>query len=162
MKRSTKVITIFISIIALIIIAFLYYFRSKYSWEETYRYSVKEPYDTYVVTQVLKNNHQKSKLHIITDASDSGLATYRGTELNYIFIGDYYYSDSAKISSLFEFAARGNNVFISCNTVPYFLREQLNEECDSLLTNSGNRASIAFNRLRSASYSASVIFGASS
>jgi hypothetical protein len=134
MTRSNKVITIFVSSIAILLIVLLFVFRSKYNWMETYKSSGKEPYDTYVITQMLKNNKQKSKLHIIADASDSALEAYRGTDLNYVFIGDYYYSDSVKINSLFEFTARGNNVFISCNSVPYFLWDQLNEKCDTPLT----------------------------
>jgi hypothetical protein len=131
MNKDTKII---IGVIILLVIGgFLLWLFSDnaISWEESYDSKGKNPYDTYVITEMLKKNAHYARVHFINDATENNLGEYAGRNLNYVFIGDRLYSDSAKINQLIEFVERGNNAFISANAIPNYLKRIIRYECES-------------------------------
>lgn len=124
-NRKTYIILGVAAILLLLFFAFFYNKEKKYNWTEDYKED-KKPYGTHVIFELLKDQCPDSLFHVI----DQPLNEYfPGTDsvdypynANYILIGEGMYWDSLEIQSILDFAAMGNNVFISSKDIPFLLK----------------------------------------
>jgi len=113
--------------VAVVLIGLMIYFNSdgldKYHWRQTYDTDEKQPYDTYIIYNLIKNSTEPEDF--INSKSSFKHFQWDSTEvLNYIFIGEqaYYSEDDRK--TLLGFVKNGNNVFISQEYMDNLLYDQ--------------------------------------
>lgn len=127
MGKNKTAIVILIGALALVLAVYLWYSnieKPKHNWYETYKNDKKEPYDTFVISELLEKYFPENKFSVIRKPLHESLP--RSTGNNYVFIGSGMYLDSLSELKLLEFAKRGNNVFLSMPTIPYFIEDTLN------------------------------------
>ena len=117
MKNSlVKYSVIILSLAAVLVI--LYYFFNKQSWERTYKSEEKNPYDTFLIHELLFEKFDKKFNRDYKLISDSSIKEFNRGNLNYVFIGKQLFQDSTEQSNLMAFVAEGNTAFISVNYIP--------------------------------------------
>jgi hypothetical protein len=131
MKKNSKILSILLVVIAIGIIIYLNLIKKSYNWDESYDPGGKDPYDTYAITEMLKNNSRGSKLHIISDATDSTFSDSRGLNVNYVFIGNELWADSTRVNKILDFVGRGNTAFVSAEEIPVELVKIITDECET-------------------------------
>lgn len=104
-------------------IAALYYFFNQDSWEKKYKSDEKNPFDTYLIHELLFNKFNKNLNRDYKLISDSSVKEFNDANLNYVFIGRQLFQDSAEQSNLLAFVAQGNTAFISAAYIPQLLYE---------------------------------------
>ena len=86
MKNSlVKNSVIILSLAAVLVI--LYYFFNKQSWERTYKSEEKNPYDTFLIHELLFEKFDKKFNRDYKLISDSSIKEFNRGNLNYVFIG---------------------------------------------------------------------------
>ncbi|MFZ7115708.1 MAG: hypothetical protein ACO1G9_10045 [Bacteroidota bacterium] len=110
-----------ITLLICVIIAGLFYFFNRDSWQKTYKSDEKNPYDTFLIHEILFNKFNKSFNRDYKQISDSSIKEFGNGNVNYVFIGKQLFQDSAEQSNLLAFVARGNTAFISVNYIPQIL-----------------------------------------
>jgi len=97
--------------------------RSKFDWRETYDEAEKDPYDTYVIQQLLEDYFPDQPFTILTEnIADKLLSDEPGT---YVFIGEAQLMDSAAMNSLLHFVETGHTAFIASRMLPPDLQDEL-------------------------------------
>lgn len=109
---------------AVLLIALLILYPGGNNWTETLRTNAEEPYDLSVFQALLDSSTSKP-LVVSEDPVTEELSKYYG--YNYFFLGSRAILDSADISALFEFAERGNAVFLCTPDIP----QTFFDECDN-------------------------------
>lgn len=102
--------------------------QRNFSWRETYDQNSKEPYGAYIFYELLKDRYSADNFMVSDDTLANKLPledALTDEKMAYIFVGAAMYLDSNSVESLFNFAAGGNDVFISSKTIPYYLMEYL-------------------------------------
>ena len=124
-KRTFTNILVTLAVLALIPIGFgVYtYLTNQYiDWNETYQVDSKEPYNNYMVFNLLKS-YKADKEFVFVD----NLLTERLAEeeiknakepISYIFVGSTPFLLSDEIDSLMSFVAKGKTAFFAANTIP--------------------------------------------
>lgn len=120
-------IAILILALVLGLIAWFVFTRdNEHHWIETYFPNKKEPYDTYVIHEQLKNGLGESKFNTISDTIyREVLATNDSNPSSIVFIGNEMFLDSAETDFFLKYVERGNSAFLSCNYFPQELIEFL-------------------------------------
>ena len=85
------------------------------SWNETYRYDKQEPFDLYVLYELLAARDEPFTL--LKDSS-SLRQLDEVTGSNYVFVGSYPYFQEEDVTRLLDYVERGNTVFLAASTVP--------------------------------------------
>ena len=126
MNRKTVIILIILILAGILGLLIYNYISSKipkYKWTESYGYKSDEPYGCKLLynllseeTEVVRLNKSLKKQLPLTD---------RNT--NYLFIGNYYNSDSAEVELLMKYVANGNKAFIFTTSYPNQILEKLTE-----------------------------------
>lgn len=127
MGKNKTAIIILISALALILVAYFWYSnieKPKYKWYETYRNDGKQPYDTYLISEMLEKYFPQKKFTVLRKPLHTSLPQ-RTKDANYVFIGTGMYLDSLSEIKLLEFVARGNNAFLSIPEIPYSIQDTL-------------------------------------
>ncbi|MEM7105570.1 MAG: hypothetical protein AAF502_20700 [Bacteroidota bacterium] len=137
MKNYQRSIFIIVGLLA--VVALLYFVfqkdREKYNWGEYYSKDGKDPYDTYVISEMLKSYFPDETFKSIGkgDEFSETLPIDAEEAINYVFIGDHLHLDSTEKEALVSFVENGNNAFIASNTLPGdFIPRLYADECESL------------------------------
>lgn len=126
-KNNIPIIIILIVVLGLGVGIYFWYTnkeKPKHSWYETYKNDKKEPYDTYIIAEMLEKYFPENKFNVIRRPLHESLP--RNTGNNYIFIGSGMFIDSLSESKLLKYVARGNNAFLSIPNIPYIIEDTLN------------------------------------
>ena len=115
-------------VLALLACAGLLYFalsNSGNDWRETYYPDSKEPYNTWLLRELLQEDYQ-DKFIVIDSAFSKGLSLDTlHPNATYLFIGDRAYYDSLETNFLLDFVAAGRTAFIATNSLPGRLSDTL-------------------------------------
>lgn len=129
MSSATKTFLITSLSVISVIAVIIYYLEHRLNWSENYRMESKNPYGTQVIFTLLKENHPDN-FHLIKESTDIQLKDFRSVNMNYVFIGSNYNPDDQEINDLLFFIGRGNNAFISANSLPQYLTDLfIGENC---------------------------------
>lgn len=116
MKTRSLLIIGGIILVVGIIVAALIAQNDTYSWRETYDSEYKDPYGTYVILELLKNNDPQQETIILEDSVRSMLT--EETNANYVFIGGGHYMNDEGLGELYDFVDRGNKAFVFTRSLP--------------------------------------------
>ncbi len=124
-KRTFTNIIITLAFLALIPIGFgIYtYLTNQYiDWSETYQVDSKEPYNNYMVFNLLKSYKADKEFVFVDNLLTERLAEEKiknaTTPISYIFVGSSPFLLYAEIDSLMSFVAKGNTAFFASNSLP--------------------------------------------
>jgi hypothetical protein len=136
-----------IGVFALLIAAFAIwrYMNPRFDWRERYEDNNKDPYNTFVISELLKRSFPKQPFKVMSKRIHNGLNDSTETTANYVFVGKSVYADSTDIEKWLHFAEKGNTVFIASEVLPEdLLHEIYYENCGK-----GNGSKIYKNTFRS-------------
>lgn len=108
---------------ATIVIAAGYYFSKRDSWDKKYSSTEKNPYDTYIIHELLFSKFNSKSNRDFKSIADSSLKDFYQSGLTYVCIGRQVFLDSADQASMLSFVGQGNTAFISTDYLPYFLND---------------------------------------
>ncbi|OAV43552.1 DUF4350 domain-containing protein [Lewinella sp. 4G2] len=91
-------------------------------WRESYDYTDDDPFDLYVLHQLLQA--RDGGLTMLQDSLPA-LSADEEEVANYVFVGSYAYYNENEITHLLDFVERGNNAFIAADELPEELAEML-------------------------------------
>ncbi len=124
-KRTFTNILITLGVLALIPIGFwlfAYLQNQHVDWSETYITKSKEPYNNYMVFNLLKNYKTEKEFLVVDDLLTEKLAEEEiknaKEPISYVFLGDFPYLLDEEIDSLLNFVEGGNTAFFAANTFP--------------------------------------------
>ncbi|MCG3166463.1 MAG: hypothetical protein POELPBGB_02242 [Bacteroidia bacterium] len=144
-KNNIPVIIILIVVLGLGVGIYLWYTnleKPKHNWYETYKNDRKEPYDTYVIAEMLEKYFPEKKFNVIRKPLHESLP--RNTGNNYVFIGSGMFLDSLSELKLLDYVHRGNNAFIAVPNIPYTIEDTLNlSTCEYYYPTYSNSDSVA-------------------
>lgn len=144
-KNKIPIIIFLIVVLGLGVGVYLWYTnmeKPKHSWYETYKNDKKEPYDTYVISEMLEKYFPAKKFNVIRRPLHQSLPRNSGN--NYIFIGSGMFLDSLSELKLLDYVHRGNNAFLSIPNIPYVIEDTLNlSVCEYYYPTYSNSDSVA-------------------
>lgn len=127
-ENRNSIIVIVLLVLSLIgLFAWLGTGRRNWNWNtETYKADDKDPYGTYILHRLLEKKpnglERREAKAIPTDV--------RG--VNYVFVGEACYLDSADVLKMRDFVRNGNTMFVASSVVPYlFYKEIYGDICNS-------------------------------
>ncbi|MEM9922108.1 MAG: hypothetical protein AAF990_28650 [Bacteroidota bacterium] len=119
---------------ALLLLAFFLVIRNssdRFDWNETYEEEAKDPYNTFVIYQLMQNYFEEHTFKPIKNSITEELPIRTNDKANYVFVGEAMFMDTASVSRLLKFVENGNDAFISSKTIPYDLMFYVYyEECN--------------------------------
>ena len=92
------------------------------NWHESYEYQDDDPYDLYVLHELLRA--RAPGLDVLQDSLPALSGDTTGNA-NYLFVGNYAYYNEREITHLLDFVERGNTAFIAASQLPQELAEHL-------------------------------------
>ncbi|MBX9850735.1 MAG: DUF4350 domain-containing protein, partial [Cytophagaceae bacterium] len=119
-KNGTTIVIVIISALLLIGV-FLFMSNDsveEINWQEHYINQSKDPYGTYVVSELLKEYYPKKDITYLSKSVYKSIPLHQKDTSNYIFIGGDLYLSENDIDSLLVFVSEGNNAFISSKKFP--------------------------------------------
>jgi hypothetical protein len=119
-----------IAVFVLLIVAFAMwnYLNPRYDWRERYEDNNKDPYNTFVISELLKRSFPKQSFKMMSKRIHNELNDSTETTANYVFVGKSVYADSADIQKWLRFAEKGNTVFIASEVLPEDLFHEIYSE----------------------------------
>lgn len=97
-----------------------------FNWSETYYRDSKQPYGTYVISEMLDKYNSPSSLKEVMGPLQKELDLSKITSpSNYVFIGENLYLGEQGTQSLLDFVRAGNQAFISTKELPTDLAREL-------------------------------------
>jgi hypothetical protein len=103
-----------------------------FDWQERYQDGNKEPYNTFVITELLKRSYPNQRFEVLSKRIHQAFKDSTQTDANYVFVGQAVYADSADVAQWLRFVAQGNTVFLAANVLPQELFEKIDpENCDT-------------------------------
>ncbi len=134
-KRTFTNILITLAVLALIPIGFgiFLYLKNQYiDWNEGYEARNKEPYNNYMILNLLKNYNTDNEFVFVEDLLTEQLAKEEiietKTSMSYVFIGSSPALLDDEIDSLMGFVKKGNTAFFAANSFPDTLFKALDLE----------------------------------
>lgn len=130
-------------------------------WTPTYNETHKKPYGTYILYNELKSLFDDNEIKSIKvspyeyfgNLYDYDSLNYK-VQGNYVYINNYVDIDEVSLEELLYFTELGNNVFISSNYPPSYLRDTLHFQTENHFNFKGNaNLSFANKRLKNDSIS---------
>lgn len=120
MKNYQRSILLSVGILAVVALAYFVFTngKDKHDWTETYTQNERDPYDVYVISEMLKSYFPKNKFKSLKYESEDRLPSDPDNVSSYVFIGNVPYYDSLEIEELLSFVANGNEAFISSVSLP--------------------------------------------
>jgi len=129
MNRTSYIIFGIAALLLLTIFLLLQQDQSKFDWQETYEEAEKDPYDTYIIQQLLEGYFSEEEFTIIEESIAAELPLNQSA--TYVFIGEAQLMDSTDMEQLLEFVYNGQTAFIASRLLPPTLQDELyNEVCD--------------------------------
>jgi len=128
MGKNKTAIIILVGALVLVVAVYLWYSnieKPKYNWYQTFKNDSKEPYGTFVISEMLEKYFPSNKFTVVRKSLSESLPK-RSKGMNYVFIGSGMFLDSLGETELLEFVKRGNNAFISVPSFPYIIEDTLN------------------------------------
>ncbi|MBI5916114.1 MAG: DUF4350 domain-containing protein [Bacteroidetes bacterium] len=111
------------AILLLVLVLLLFGSSGKYvSWWEHYRPDSKDPYGTYLVRNLLETYHPGQDFEVLEDSLGGKLDSG-----SFVFIGSYFFIDSAGLDELLRFVERGNRALIAAPYIPEQLLDSLGQ-----------------------------------
>ncbi len=104
-------------------LALLFASEKQWDWRESYRQKSRDPYGTYVISELLRAYHPGQPLVLLQDSLGELPRAYARS--NYVFIGEGLLLDSTDTGQLLHFVEQGNHAFIASRVLPDLLAEQL-------------------------------------
>lgn len=92
------------------------------SWAETYRYDKDQPFDLFVLYELLEARPEGL---VYVEDSLSVLKNVGANAGNYVFVGNYAYFNEKSVTDLLDFVERGNTAFIAAYDLPEDLATHL-------------------------------------
>lgn len=131
--KKTQQSWIVLGAAALLLLGFFVYQYSNSLKQHDWRFNLedesKEPYGTFVIKEVLA----KDSLINLDKKVGESLPEETDGQSNFVFIGEALLLDSSDIESLLDFVDAGNVAFISSQSIPDLLMEEIyGIPCDSL------------------------------
>ncbi len=110
----------------------------RYKWWETFQKDGMEPYDAYLVSELLHGYYKGKDFKVMDKAlKEEWKDSVRKEHSNYVFIGIEMYHDSASYAKLFDFVKKGNDAFIAASAIPKELLDTLHfVKCEEFYSNS--------------------------
>ncbi len=132
-KRTFKNILVTLSFLALIPIGLgaYYYLKNQYiDWNESYEATEKEPYNNYMLFNLLKNYNEDKEFVFVEDLLTETLADEdiknAKNPISYVFVGSEPILLAQEVDSLMGFVKKGNIAFFASINYPDTLFELLN------------------------------------
>jgi hypothetical protein len=141
MKAQNRIWLLVALIVAFIIGYITWIFvNTTVDWSIHYSHQSKQPYGTKFIHQLLKEKYSKENFKVSKQSLDELFkSTDTSKVYDYVRIGDFPVYDSADVAALFQFAGKGNNLFIANARIQDVLLDTLfgfieivEEEDDSL------------------------------
>lgn len=99
---------------------------SRFDWRETYYSESKQPYGTYVITQLLNKYNANASLKEVKSPLQKELELSKiSSPSNYVFIGEYLYLGEEGTKALLSFVNEGNQAFIAAKELSPDLSREL-------------------------------------
>ncbi len=124
-KRTFTNILITLGVLLLIPIGFwifAYLQNQHVDWNETYKTDDKEPYNNYMVSNLLKSYKADKEFIVIDNLLTEKLIEEEikdtKTPMSYVFFGNHPTLLNDEINSLMDFVKKGNTAFFIANSVP--------------------------------------------
>lgn len=93
------------------------------SWRESYRIGKKDPYDLYVMHELLRE--RADTLEVLKDSLQVLDLVDEDTPAHYVYVGANIYAEPNDIDHLLDFVERGHSAFIFSNYIPTNLLDQI-------------------------------------
>lgn len=90
--------------------------NKRLDWRETYEAEKKDPYGTYILTQLLNSYFPNKDFQILKDDISQSLTDVE--KGSYVFVGQGIVYDSLELETLLSFVKQGNQAFLSSRTIP--------------------------------------------
>ena len=136
--NSKTLNVLLILLCAAVVITAGYFFSTVESWDKKYLSTKKNPYDTFIMHELLFSKFNSKPNRDYKSITDSSLKEFYQSGLTYVCIGRQLFLDSADQASILTFVAQGNTAFISTDYLPHFLYDfQFTK--DTTYTNSQNQ-----------------------
>lgn len=136
--NSKTLNVLLILLCAAVVITAGYFFSTVESWDKKYLSTKKNPYDTFIIHELLFSKFNSKPNRDYKSITDSSLKEFYQSGLTYVCIGRQLFLDSADQASILTFVAQGNTAFISTDYLPHFLYDfQFTK--DTTYTNSQNQ-----------------------
>lgn len=139
-RRNIIILLGVIAVVLLLYFAWMFRPDGRHNWDELYHHEDEkpQPYSTEVIVDLLDGYFPENDLTVMHKKKLAETlpvdTTGDAAPVNYIFVGERMYLDSADRSTLLRFAEQGNYVFIASKTVPYLLRQEFyKRDCDTLV-----------------------------
>lgn len=115
MKNNKLAIIVITGILLIAGLVFFIIYNSKdFNWRETYFPDGKEPYDLFILHELLEKTNDISTFKDILDSTNVEIAEDIKSKGNYyVFVGNNFYAEKKDIDSLFHYVANGNKAFLS-------------------------------------------------
>ncbi len=123
MKRTGYILFGIATLLLLTIFLMLQQNQSKFDWRETYDEVEKDPYDTYIIQQLLEDYFPDERLTIIEEGIREELLLNESA--TYVFIGEAQLMDSTDMDQLLDFVFNGQTAFIASRLLPPSLQDEL-------------------------------------
>ncbi len=117
----SRIVFIFL-ISAIIFISYLWIRNNNsFDWRITYKKGSKEPYGTFVFSELLKSKVGNGKFIDVREDYLKDFQNTKDTDATYVYIDHYFEEDSVHLNALLNFADKGNDVFIGSEGIGYDL-----------------------------------------
>lgn len=93
-----------------------------HNWWEHYRPESKDPYGTFLVRNLLESYYPGEPFEVLEDSLGS---LQKGG--NYVFVGPWFWLDSAQTVALLQFVRQGNRALIACPNIPPALLDSIDQ-----------------------------------
>jgi len=136
MESNKKSLFVGLSIIGVLLVTYfvLNWQPERFVWSETYdteseHEKIKKPYNISIIYNLL-DGYNDSSFNILEDSLADNLPIVEGQSANYVYIGHIPHFEEPGLDRIFEFAEKGNTVFIAANSLPQnFINKLYNSEC---------------------------------
>jgi hypothetical protein len=133
--KNKQLIWLVLGIVGIVVgLIFLFYRQpsKKTDWRPSYREISKNPYGTFVISELLKKYFPGKDFEVLGDSLRGALPRDYLKGNNYMFVGEALFLDSMDLQSLLHFVNNGNTAFIASRTIPQELMAYLYDEknCD--------------------------------
>lgn len=129
-KRFLLLMIILLLLIALTVFFMISNRGTRFSWSPNFKAANKDPYGTFVLSELLKNYFPGEGFKVLSDSIKGNLPTKPSDPSSYVFVGQELYLDSTDTQVLLSFVANGNTAFISSEAIPYDLMFYIYDECE--------------------------------
>lgn len=132
-NKALTYIIIVAAVIPILYVIYIFSNQKSFHWQETYKKDKKNPYDMYVIIELLKTYYADKTITVneLQSFTETVNKKNKGFYRNYLFIGDYNFADSTDAANILDFVSKGNSAMLVTNRVPYDFYKALEIADDS-------------------------------